>query len=345
VKICFLFILLTSRLLWGDWNEEFDANTRLLLEAFPCLETKEYEEAYARFSCYRESLLQDPVFTSVMKESVRKDKILVLKQAEGFVVKKRTDDCINELFVWELSLLMGTPSYILPSFPLEIGNKKVIVQQIEPFVFGRKKTKVPMKPNLKRVSAVTYWKAHLQAYLLGLSDLVGRNIGVNEEGQIRFFDIEGCFNYRNFPARTESSFHAGFVSHSLDWPHYRKRLNKKEARELESFIQSLEGLEEKIGAYQFFRPLSLDGKGFLERLEKVQTFSLQEGKSFCDFYGFLYPKLSPGLDELCEIIEPILGRKVGHGSALMFSSRLGPKHKLSLKQKRALQQWVEQYVD
>lgn len=341
----FLFMFLLTSALHASWNDEFDEATQNMRNCLPGLYTREYQEMLDFFQKARDELLQDALLETAMFQSLAYDKILSLKPLEDLVVKKRVANGIQEVFVWEISLLMKSYPCIVPAFPIEIGEKRVVIQKIEPFVFGQKKTKIPIKSMLEKVSVKTYWESHLQAYLLGLSDLVGRNIGINGMGQIRFFDTERCFRYSNKAKRSGTFFSTGFSSHSLDWPQYEKSLDSKSLAYVQKFIKGLDGIEERIQTYLLFRPFLFDMEGFLERLDKVRSFPLEKGKTFRDFYAFLYPKVISGLDDLCEIISPILERKVGHGSVLMLSAEWMDKHEVSSKQKHAIQKWINQHVD
>lgn len=191
----------------------------------------------------------------------------------------------------------------------------------------------------------TYWKAHLQAYILGMSDLASANIGVNKKGMIRFFDNEACLIYYNRAFRTSMSFSNGFISQSFDWPHYRTPLDKKTALKVKNFILGFAHFEENLNKYLQLRPLKILETGLKYRLDQVRNFSIEEGASFCDFYATLYPQMSPGLDQLNKIAGKIMHRTVDHGSALFFACKRIKHYQLSEEDRAAIQLWIKTYID
>lgn len=338
LSVCFF----TS--LFGDWNEKFDRQSRFLSEQIEEFRG-EYQEIYKSFMKMRKGVLKDFLLHKQISMTALDQRMILLRPKEGFVVKKRSNNSILELFTWELSYLLGGSGFLVPSFPIELSGKKVILQKMEPFTFNKDKVMEDIPKEAKKVSVEEYWKAHLQAYLLGLGDLVGQNIGINALNHIRFFDAESSLHYQNTVERTTRSFKPGFICQSLEWPQYKEPLDQKTAANLRRFVDSMSFLEVKLEKYLFYRPAPVDVDGLLFRLEKVRTFLLQEGVSFRDFYGFLFPKIAPGLDELSSIASDILQRKVGHGSALILICRWIDRHELSNAQRQRIENWIVRYVD
>ena len=190
-----------------------------------------------------------------------------------------------------------------------------------------------------------YWTAHLQAYILGIGDLLGRNIGVNLDGRIRFFDVEASFRYAEEILRLSNSVRIGFVAESFDWPQYRAPLDKKTAENLRAFVEKLSSFEEKASIYQECRGLHVLTDALLFRLEKIRAFPFVEGQSFRDFYGYAYPTINAGLDDLNRIVSRIYKRKVDHGASLIFISQHIEKTKLSSEERRDIEDWISKYVD
>ena len=52
--------------------------------------------------------------------------------------------------------------------------------------------------------------------------------------------------------------------------------------------------------------MSLNIPGFLYRLERVKSFKIAPGSTFRDLFGALFPRMSPGLDELNRIVSAYL---------------------------------------
>ncbi len=330
--------------LQAGWNERFDKQSDLLVEQLEDFQG-EYQEIYKSFVKMRKGLLKDYLLNNQISMIARDRKMILLRPREGIVIKKRANDSIDELISWELSYILGKGDFLVPSFPVEIAGKKIVIQKMEPFTFKKDKVMESIPKDAKKVTVEEYWKAHLQAYLLGLEDLVGQNIGVNALSHIRFFDMEASLQYLNNPCRSQRSFKTGFISQSLEWPQYNQPLDRKTVASLEKFVEALSSVESKLEKYLLCREASLNVEGLLFRLEKVRTFPFQEGSSFRDFYGFLFPKLSPGLDELADIASEILQRPVDHGSALILIFRWIDLYDLSSSQKRAIENWITRYID
>ncbi|MBM3197754.1 MAG: hypothetical protein FJZ58_00675 [Chlamydiae bacterium] len=343
MRKCLSFLILWCFPLLAGWNEDFDAESYRLVQLFPEFKKGWYPEYYDFFSKIRKSLLEDSALCKRYKESTREDKFQICDKSRGVVIKKRLRQRIQELYVWELSCILGTSDFVVPSFPVEIEGTKVVLQVIEEFAIGRGEKKIPPLSFVEKVPLVDYWKSHLMAYILGLGDLVGINIGVNTFGKIRFFDTESCLHYQNEPSLSEKYFKTGFVMESFEWPHYREPLSTFDAYMIGEFIRSLAYFEEKLSSYTACRSISL-GEGIHYRLDRIRSFPLQAGKSFRDFYGFLFPRMNEGLDELNALVTKITKRQVDHGAAILFASRRQERYKMSKTNRQMLQEWIDTYV-
>lgn len=341
--IAFCVFFITDPLQAG-WNEGFDKQSEILVEEIEEFQGQ-YQEIYKSFVKMRKGLCKDFLLNKQISMTAQDQRMILLRPREGIVIKKRANDNISEFFTWELSHFLGGSDFIVSSFPIEMEGRKIVVQKMEPFTFKKDKVMESLPKEAKKVGVEEYWRAHLQAYVLGLADLVGQNIGLNPLNHIRFFDMEASLHYQNEPCRTDKSFRTGFVSQSLEWPQYNQALDLKTALKLKEFINSLSSAETKLEKYLLCRNVPLNVEGLLFRLEKVRTFPLEEGSTFRDFYGFLFPKLSPGLDELADIASKILGRKVDHGSALILISRWINQYDVSSSEKRAIENWIARYID
>jgi hypothetical protein len=344
--LCFFFLLTTP--LFSDWNDRFDRETEKLFIELPELKMKG-RETYEDFYFLRSNLLRDGSLKRQLKNASALEKFVLLRPRQGMVIKKRENNRIHELFVWEVSLLLGSSSCFVPSFPVEIEGKRVIVQQMEPIIFGRvgekKDGEMPSLRAINSVSLVEYFKAHLQAYLFGVCDLLGRNIGISPEGKIRFFDAEASFRYQNFPCWGGDHVSIGFLAESFDWPQYRKSLDKKTAESLQLFVSNLVEIEKKLELYQKYRGVSIVSPELLHCLEKIRSFSFVEGKSFRDFFGTIYPELNKGLGELTRIVSKIYGTEVDHGAALTFVFRHMSRYPMSTESRIEIRDWVSRYLD
>ncbi len=339
--ILFFLYLFSAFTLLADWNRDFDLQNHRLIEDFSEFQSSEYLESYSYFLKVRENLLKNDLLQNRMKSSFFDDKFIINNEFDEFILKKRKSDNIKELFVYEVSHLLGGSQFFLPSFPVEINERKVIVQQKESFVVGEDPLLTPPNEVLRLVSLSDYWKSHLILYVLGGKDLVGRNIGVNDKGKLRFFDMENSFIYNSRKAGVANSVQ--FATQAFDWFHYRKPLDQKTAKELRFFIGNWQGFESKVGRYaRYYRSLRFSEEGMFSRLAKVRDFSFTSGKSFYDFYTFLFPERILGLEKLNQIVSKIKGRKVDHGTSLCLISSRTAFSELSKENQKILEKWIEE---
>ena len=336
-----LFLLLFFSPLCADWNQTFDDDTKRLAEHFPAFQTTPYIEQYRFFMNARKALLKDAKIQKKVLKTAPEKKKLIIKKEEKLIIKKRRNNHIHDLYVWELShLLNAAPACIVPSFPIDLGGKRAIVQQIESLQYG---DTTPAEA-LQKIPLENYWKSHLVAYLLGLSDLAGRNIGITSDGKIRFFDNEASFIYYNHPSRTARAFTSGFLSQSFDWPQFRQSLDETTATHLQQFVDNLADFEEKVRLYKTIRPLTFPEEGLAFRLQVLRKFPMKEGASFRDFYMTAFPDIAAGLTKLNEIVSSILKQKVGDGTTLFFTCRRMVPSQLQKEQLLAIHDWVHTYI-
>lgn len=233
---------------------------------------------------------------------------------------------------------------MIPSYPLEIANKLVVVQPFETFYRGGSLRNLG-DPITSTVSLEDYFRAHFLIYLLGSVDLSDTNIGVSSIGKFRLFDNEDAFCGLTTPKRTIKSFFVPFVSVAFDWPHYREKTEETFAEKMRRLIRSFHEKKQEILTYAKIRNLP-DSVIFpiLERIDTLSRFDFQEGVSFMHFYSYLYPEMAEGLDALNTIVSRILRRNVDHGISLFFISRLISFWTLAEEDKNELSSWIEQYI-
>ncbi len=340
-----MLLYIGSVALYADWNQDFEEKTRDLIEQIPELQKEVYWNSYNDFIQIRDIVLLDRSIGKKIARTALEDKLTLLSSSDQVVIKKRRNNHIHELFAWEVACLIGASDYMIPSFPVEIEGKRAILQNKEPFIYGKGKIGMPSSHTLRTVSLETYWKAHFCAYLLGIADLVSQNIGIGEDGKILFFDAEVSFSYLNKPFRTASGFSTGFIAASLAWPQYNKALDVKTVQSLQDFVSNLSNIEDTLRLYGELRSFSVLSEDLAYRLDKVRNFVIEEGQTFQDFFSFIYPKMGLGLDKLSYKVGQILQKKVSHGEALIFMTRQVHREKLSPSQKASLEKWLDTYIE
>jgi hypothetical protein len=338
-----LYIFLNVTL-HADWNKDFDDQTTLMVQQLTPLQNANYLDMYEFFKGVRADLLNDHEVVRQIKNWSMDEKLMIQKENLNVIIKKRRNDKFNDLYPWELSYLTNSHAYILPSFPMEIGGKIVILQKLESFQIGS----IDMGHELNvvnKVSLKTYWRALLQAYVLGIGDLVSPNIGVNQKGIIRFFDNESCLVYNNTPFRNANTFKLGFLCQAIDWPQFHVPMDAKTAKVVQEYVWSFcNSFEENMKTYLSFRSVNISDEGLKIRLEKLKTFEFSEGKTFNDFHSFIYPRMNKGLDKLSRIVSNILKIDVGSGVSLFFVTRRMKRYALTPDENASIQKWIDRYV-
>ena len=344
IKKYIIFVICFFSSLHGDWNTSFDENTFQLLSYFPDSEIEEYKRSYENFMYIRDGYLRDSGLKKKIASMVKSEKELILRPEEGVVLKIRDDNHLYEVFAWEISTLLGSYSCVVPSFSIDIGGKQIVMQKMESFAVREKGTKFSREGAIRSVGLDAYWVAHLQAYLLGMGDLVERNIGINGKGQIRFFDLKSSFKYKRYPTKSGNTCSTGFIAQSFAWDQFEAPLDQMTVIFLQRYIDSLAFLEERMAMYLVYRPFCLDEEGFFYRLKKIREFSLGKGTTFEDFYRFIFPEVGVGLDELCFIVSQILQKNVTSGEALCFIHKDVKKTHLRNEERREIQKWLARYI-
>lgn len=331
----------------ADWNEEFDAQSAMLVKHVPSLRNRQYLNEYKFFKSIREILVNDPLLIKELQEVALDRKLRIINETSNVIIKKRFNNKTKDLYPWELSYLLKGDKYILPSFPMEIGGTHVIVQKLEAFEYGAMIGNGYTEGTLEKVSLETYWKANILAYILGFWDLAAPNIGVNPKGIIRFFDNESCLVYFDTPFRgPEMGFTVGFISHSFDWNQFTTPLDKSTAAKLKKYIKSLKNFEKELSAYLKFRPINFENDGIHFRLNLLRNFNFKKGISFYDLYSVIYPRITLGFEELIDITRKGLNREdIGYGTALFFCSYLHKRFIISEEVSEDLRHWIDTYIE
>ncbi len=350
VQFVILMVLLQGTL-QANWNNEFDEQTNRLIDELPQLQNEDYHKKMKSFMNARHRLLDDEDLCARVRSAHALDKFLVIRDDLHLILKKRKNDRMHDLYPWEISYLFNSIDYVVPSFAFEMEDKKVVIQRLEKFKFGEEHGDLFVKKGhspkvIDSVSLITYWEAHIQAYILGLTDMGAKNIGVGHAGIIRFFDNEGSLKYHNAISSDGNSMHGGFMCQSFDWPQFREKLDSETAEHLRMYLEGFIGLNEKVKTYSNLRHIyDFDEEGLAERLEKLLSFEIKEGVSFWDFYGSVYPSIFHGMDELKEIASEILDTEVSDGSALFFICKWIHSRHLSHSEKAKVHKWLHKYID
>lgn len=344
LRVIALFIICVTPLM-ADWNQDFDTQTEQLIKQLSPLQNNRYTETIQMFKKIRARLLRDRTLLQKIKTTHSDQRLIIIDRRNGVIIKKRKNNIFHDLYPWEISYLAGTDEYVVPSFPVEIGGKIVIIQKLEDFIIGTSKFGHPADV-VKKVSLESYWKAMLQAYILGFSDLVLPNIGINSKGIVRYFDNESCLIYRNTPFKNEQSFRVGFFCQAIDWPQYEEPLSAIGANRIGRFVDSfVDTFSDQLHTYLTLRSTSIFENGLHVRIENLKQFQYEKGATFRQFYQSLYPKMTPGLHSLKKIISEAFNRPVGYGTTLLYATVLIKKAELNDQQMNALNKWIDTYID
>jgi hypothetical protein len=343
--IIYVLLISFNIILFADWNKDFDDQTDRMIHNLAPLQNPFYLNTYQFFKGIRAQLLKDSELVQIIQSLPMNEKFMLKNESLKIIIKKRYNDNLNDIYPWELSFLTNSNAYIVPAFPLKIGGKIVILQPLESFQVGSIDLGIDQNIS-KKVSLKNYWKAQLQAYTVGLADLVATNIGINDKGLIRFFDNESCFMFRNIPERNNKSFRIGYLCQAIDWRQYRVPMDSKTAKAVQEYVWSFcDNFEENLYTYLSFRPFSFPIEELQVRLQILRDFKFSKGKTFADFHRFLYPRMDKGLNALRKIVSNILGMKAGYSASITFVTRRMKYFNLTTEQSHSIQKWIDRYID
>lgn len=328
-----------------DWNNDFLTKSHFLYKK---------HLSFQRNYLFYLSIIQEyqslGLYFSNVSENYQKIRDASNKDKENyfyrdFILKKRSFNNINELFVWELSCILGLSEFVVPSIPYEIDNKKLIIQKIEPLTHGSYYLFSPPETAINHVSLDCYWKAHLLAFILGFGDLSGMNIGISTEGVMRFYDNEAVFHTNISPIQTKDAFFFFFVSVAFDWPQFDEPISYTVSCNLKRVVKNISDSKELLLHYGQERGISMNViKDFMERIDLLSRFSLEEGMCMRDFFRSLYPRVDAGMEQLVTLASQITKLPLKEGSALFFFTRLIKFWRVTEEERIAIQAWIEHYL-
>ncbi len=334
-------------MLCAGWNEDFDTQTDKLTKALPALQNSHYKNFCKLFREVRKKLLADSSLAAEIRSMPLEVKRFIKIESLNVIVKIRRRNEFHDLYPWELSYFAGSSAYVVPAYPVEIAGRVCIVQFLENFEIGSLRGG-GHKHNLKKLSAKTYWKAMLQSYIFGMCDLALSNIGVNSSGVIRYFDNESSLIYFNDPSVNLNAFKMGFINQAFNWPQFDRPINKKTSKDINDFINNLSNFEKDLNVYLRYRFVPIDKASLKERLVKIRNFALKPGVCFRNFYSWIQPKLSSGLNDLKRVLEPIVHNDLGAlgpGTSLITITRRLKYYILTEEQQQSVNQWIQKYVE
>jgi|GEM_PF-1596523 len=343
IKIALLTNLFLFSSLFAGFNQDFLESSHLLTQTIDSFSEQNYpyQSHLSLFQKFKSDIEERHLDLELSQLTWNSKENFFM---EDYVIKKRPRQNITEAFFWELSVILSLSQYVTPSYPIEVGDHLLILQPLETIEVGGYTENLPLKKT-NQVSLRDYFYAHILAFLLGSQDLSGMNIGLTKDHSIRLFDNECVFNFEITPHKTSRSYFAPFVSLAFDWPQYRKPLKKKLARELKKFLLSLNEKKEALETYAKIRGLPDEAlMGIYDRLAILNDYDFQKGSSFEDFIYYLHPRLTDGLDDLSDIVSEILSRKVDHGIALFFTTKMIHFCDLTPPQWESLESWISLYI-
>lgn len=345
--IIFGFQVFQSILIYGDWNEDFLNVSWLLIENINCFQNQinHYKETVDRFISVQSRMKKNLSLMDVLRQLSTEDKKIF--RFDEFIIKKRAGNGnLNDVFWWEISIILGLSEYVIPSFPFEFRPGCIItIQPFEDIVIGPSWIVPPHSSITSQVSMQDYWLAHIVAFLLGADDLSGLNLGISLTKKIRFFDNEGIFLGDLTPVKTSLSFSVPFASISFDWVQYRRKVGLELSLFLRRLILNLKNKETELNKYFDLRNIpEATALSITKRIEILSGFKITPTSSFLDFIRYIYPSIANGLDELNSITGNIIQRNVDHGTSLFFCTRFIRFWCVSDENKKRLNAWINKYI-
>lgn len=211
----------------------------------------------------------------------------------------------NEFFFWEIAGILGCTKFIPPAIPFYHCGQLCSIQKHCPSIICGPLF-ISMSPCAKTVSVRNFWEFNIIAFLFGLKDLNGKNIGVSRRGDVWLFDFERFDSTEiisQYPIEVGSykTLYTSFTSMSFDWPQFLKPLTMQDAN---AIIQLLEAISHRlsnlsdISKFMTFASLYMPIEhienylnNMLEKLNLLKGIEIKPGLTFKDLYLELFPKL------------------------------------------------------
>ncbi len=241
------------------------------------------------------------------------------------IYKRGARNIEKEALVWELSVLIGCDSYIVPTIPLDVHGQ---LSSFQPFVKLRclKKLLPPRSQIKANISLPDFWVLSIFAFLIGHSDLNGTNLHHNKNGFV-LIDNDCSFPDSNTPSVSgDGQLHLPFQNFLLDLDLAYVSLDAKDCVRISKFLNSLKSCENDIANFFSLSPLTKglsnsSLEAFWDRFRRLTECKLEEGMSHWDFAKTLFPEHYGNSEEVCSFVKQILGYELGPSSSLCI---LGP---------------------
>lgn len=289
--------------------------------------------------------LNSNLIREIKKSRYRGGKYL-LKRGSCYLKKRHEGNAMNDLYVWELASVLQENPNIPAVIVYRFKDMDMLIQEAVEMEIGLAYKGSPK--SARQVGLEEYWMGNLISYVLGLCDLHAGNIGITKDLRMVFFDNEFLDEYTNVPRFKHFAIneHSIFISGSFDWPQYRLVVDEILANKLTALASSWTDAIESIRVYSKMRNLPQKYvDAIVRKIELISDFPFRNGVRFADFYAYLYPELSEGLDDLCAIVGKCMGRKIGPGTALSKILQLNGSRSTGVEQvRKELDNWSKVYV-
>jgi hypothetical protein len=275
------------------------------------------------------------------------------------VVKQGVRQYRNWL-AWEISGILHLEKYVCPAL---LFNDRLVFQGFLPvqcgFLFGGHDVHL-----IQMVSLLDYWLANICAYILGMADLPGTNIFVNDYGQVYFIDNEDCLSAFQFTGEQyvqnknididldnwywkDHCFITNFYYNAmLDWPQLNMPLTAKEAELIQDKINWLKNCKTKLLEYKNMMSngilLTYDElSALLNRLDEVSKYTVREGDRFENFLNYLFPYYACGVIEMKKVMQTIYGRDFSVSQSYLILAGYKQWYNFSFEQQELLEKWIK----
>jgi hypothetical protein len=338
-------LFLATGSLSGDWNDKYLDQSKQIASLIPHPDHRAFYEAkVAQFSMLKGHFLQDKEIRRLFAKGKKEERRVCPWNGVPFVLKWRVENIIHEAYTWDLSLLLGMPEYVVPSYPIESSDRRAVIQDF--IVFPQVKVMASPPPELvAQVSLRDYWRAHLLAFLLGMNDLSGANIAVLEGGIPSFFDNESALYPFDPVKKNTLSFRLPYISVAFDWPQFNEPIPAALADEVESYLHTF--IPRLPGLFEYGRIRHVQELVYrvVYRMRIALGWKIRPGMTFADLYRQIFPRMMEGYPEMRDFVFSCVGHPIGVGSTFFFTTKDARHFTFTPEQKEWLNSWIAKYIE
>src|SRR5438445_71407 len=117
-KKIFVAFLSISTSLFSSWNDDYLNQSLVLAVEIKSLNNWYYLAALDELLFLKRYIDSNPKLLTKIRDMKGDWRENMPKRKEGFFLKKRPHNSLKDAIAWELSIIIGAPEFVVPSYPI-----------------------------------------------------------------------------------------------------------------------------------------------------------------------------------------------------------------------------------